>query len=535
MQGCCHNARMIVLGTATFDPAAQLLRDSAGGRVALRAQTLKVLEVLLAANGHVVTKEALADQVWGKVAVTEASLTQCIREIRLAIGDVEHCLLQTEHRRGFRLVMSAHNGPNPERIGTPAHAPIAPDLSTPAIAIMPFTSMDGDERSERLAMTFAGDLISELARHKELRVVGRQSAFSLKGQALGCAEICTRLKARFVVSGQVQFSDSTLKWSLEMVDGQSEEIVWSEHRQINFSDFNSEMAALLWRMAGSIHGSFKNFSLRHSVAQSPESCNAYDLVSRASANMVTNSVEGTRESQRLAAQAVELYPQFSRAWRVLAHSHVIDIVFRHTGRWTDARVDEALAEVRRAIELDPTQALAYGVLSGLLMGKGQVQEAERASLQSIELAPSDPVALTMRAVGLFARGEFAQSKMVVESILAVMPTPENYVLGQYGRSLFATGHIAQAVDVLQQTLAFGPGHNLARQTLVVAMEESGHHLEAAEHFRILLTHSHGFDESFFGVRWSATPELTERYVKALRAHGMKPAGKPEPPRLVSVA
>lgn len=527
MQGCCHNARMIVLGIATFDPAAQLLRDSAGECVALRAQTLKVLEVLLAANGHVVTKEALADQVWGKVAVTEASLTQCIREIRLAIGDGEHRVLQTEHRRGFRLAV-------PERIGISALAPTAPDLSTPAIAIMPFASMKGDARSERLAMTFAGDLISELARHRELRIISRFSSFALTGQGLGSKQVCERLQARFLVTGQVQFSTSSIDWSLEMIDGLSEEIVWSERKQIKFADINAETSALIWRMAGSIHGNFQTFTLRQSVAQSPESCNAYDLVARATAYLMNTSVEGTREGQRLATLAVETYPDYGRAWRILAFTHMVDINQRHTGEWTDARVADALMEVRRAIELDPTQARAFSVLGALLLSTGQIREAELACDQAMELAHSDPIVLTFRHLVLFGAGRFAEAKADFESVASMMPTPEMYILGNQGRVLLALGEHLAAVKLLQQNLTTKPGDNLARMSLVVALEELGDTQGAREHFRLLLAHTNGFDEGFFGKRWAAIPDVRMRYLTALRAHGLKPERKAEPSKLLKL-
>ena len=50
---------MIQIGKAVFDASAQMLRDSAGAKIALRPQTLRVLECLVAANGGVMTKEQL--------------------------------------------------------------------------------------------------------------------------------------------------------------------------------------------------------------------------------------------------------------------------------------------------------------------------------------------------------------------------------------------------------------------------------------------------------------------------------------------
>ena len=206
---------MIQLGSTVFDPSTQVLRDGAGTRIELRAQTARVLEFLIAANGALVAKDDLVRAVWAKIAVTDDSLVQCVGEIRTAIGDVKHEILQTERRRGYRLIATTSPNNLSFKTSTPIAA-ISPlssgliDFTTPAIAVMPFSSLHGDERSERLAMVFAGDLISELARHKALRVISRMSSFALKGQTLGSKELCEKLNARFVVCGQVQLLEDTI-------------------------------------------------------------------------------------------------------------------------------------------------------------------------------------------------------------------------------------------------------------------------------------------------------------------------------------
>lgn len=78
------------IGSATFDSAHGLLLDETGRTVALRAQALKVLEVLVAHNHAVVTRETLHEMVWPNVVVTDDSLVQCISEIRRAVGDGAH-------------------------------------------------------------------------------------------------------------------------------------------------------------------------------------------------------------------------------------------------------------------------------------------------------------------------------------------------------------------------------------------------------------------------------------------------------------
>jgi TolB-like protein len=406
---------MIQLGTTVFDRSAQMLRDRTGAKIALRAQSARVLECLIEAQGALVTKEQLFKTVWADVSVTDDSLVQCIREIRTAIGDPQHAVLQTETRRGYRLVLNGHD--NTVTHGTASiPAALSPStltadtLTIPAIAVMAFTSMDSDERSERLAVTFAGDLLTELARHKDLRLIGRFSSFSLRDPALTSKQVCDKLGARYIISGQVQFTETQIDWSLEMMDGHNNELVWSERKRVKFLDIYVETTALISRITGIIVTNLSAFTYRKSMTMAPESLNAYDLCARAYSIGTRDTPDSVHEAQQLAAQAVALYPQFALAWRTLAAVHTIDIVLCQTGLWTDAQIPQALKEVHKAIELDATQAFAHGVLANLLAVNGQHQEALVAAEHAVSLAPSDPMMLHLQSTILFYAGKFAESK-----------------------------------------------------------------------------------------------------------------------------
>ena len=94
----------IALAGFTFEAARLELRDAAGAPVALRAQALAVLACLARQRGHVVTRDELMLAVWRDVVVTDGSLAQCINEIRHALGDSTHRIVQTAPKLGYRLV-----------------------------------------------------------------------------------------------------------------------------------------------------------------------------------------------------------------------------------------------------------------------------------------------------------------------------------------------------------------------------------------------------------------------------------------------
>lgn len=141
---------MTQIGSALFDRAAQTLRSTEGSvPIALRAQSMRVLELLLDAEGAMLSKDQLVEAVWGRVAVTDGSLVQCVKEIRLAIGDPKHLLLQTVHRRGYRLAHGRATIPNQQQRDEPTEflsttVQASRDLKIPTVAVLKFNSFDGE-------------------------------------------------------------------------------------------------------------------------------------------------------------------------------------------------------------------------------------------------------------------------------------------------------------------------------------------------------------------------------------------------------
>jgi DNA-binding winged helix-turn-helix (wHTH) protein len=88
-----------------FSSEEMALRDQGGNIVPLRRQSAHLLSVLADQPGKIVSKDELIDKVWGKIAVTDDSLNQCISDVRKAIGDTDKTVLQTHPRKGYSLVV----------------------------------------------------------------------------------------------------------------------------------------------------------------------------------------------------------------------------------------------------------------------------------------------------------------------------------------------------------------------------------------------------------------------------------------------
>src|SRR5215469_2066733 len=100
----------------TLDIARNALQ-SADREVALRPKSFELLRYLAENSDRLVTKEELLKAIWPNVTVTDQALTQCVGEVRQAIGDDDQATIKTIPRRGYRFAAPV------VRVATSAAAP----------------------------------------------------------------------------------------------------------------------------------------------------------------------------------------------------------------------------------------------------------------------------------------------------------------------------------------------------------------------------------------------------------------------------
>jgi formylglycine-generating enzyme required for sulfatase activity len=95
-------SRVLHFDKFSLDLARGCLR-ACGQDIELRPKTFELLKFLAANAGRLVAKQELYDAVWPNVIVSDDSIAQCIRELRLRLGDDNHSLIKTVSRRGYLL------------------------------------------------------------------------------------------------------------------------------------------------------------------------------------------------------------------------------------------------------------------------------------------------------------------------------------------------------------------------------------------------------------------------------------------------
>ncbi|MBZ9756928.1 winged helix-turn-helix domain-containing protein [Mesorhizobium sp. ESP6-5] len=205
----------LTFGPFVLDPEkGTLLRQDIPISIGHRGITL--LAALAARPGDILTKAELMEAAWPGLAVEESNLTVQIATLRKALGPTGQGgdWIATVPRVGYRFTAPV------ERVEGSVQRPIAPS-GKPAIAVLPFANLSGDQDQQYLSDGITEDIITELARYRSLLVIARNSSFQFRGPAPDPAEVHRQLGARYLVEGSARRLGDRIRITAQLIDGAS--------------------------------------------------------------------------------------------------------------------------------------------------------------------------------------------------------------------------------------------------------------------------------------------------------------------------
>jgi TolB-like protein/DNA-binding winged helix-turn-helix (wHTH) protein/Tfp pilus assembly protein PilF len=498
--------RQIRLPLHVVDLTADEVRTAEGAHVELRPRSLAVLRLLAENVGRLVTKDELIAKVWDDVAVTEDSLTQCIANIRKAIGDDDRRVLRTIPRKGYMLV--------PAQRGTHLAGRV-PDL--PSLAVMPFLSIGEDCGPLTLGTGVASEIINELARNRDLRLIGRDSSFALAGQNMLARELGEQLGARYLVEGTTQRIDDTLLVDVQLVDTRDGSIAWGDRFSASAPNVLQVQHEIASRIAGSLHSGIREVEKHAILGVPPRDLDVYELTLRGIARKHQFSGDATRAGRADLEEAIRRDPNYAPAHAYLAWLNLIDILLGLTSEWHFARLAEVIARFNHAIEIDSSLSSAYQGLSQALIYTGDLGQAVAVGRRGIELGPNDADALLFLAVALFESGEVGEALELSERAVGLNPLKPSYYCFFRAMILWGNERYQEALADFEECLRKTPNFRGADTYRVMCLAALGRLDEARKLLAQLMVSPGGLL-----VLAPKPPELASRSLAQLQAAGWRP-------------
>ena len=364
------------------------MRDD-GTEIPLRAKSLELLIFLVRRAGRVVTKDELLDAVWGGMAVSEDSLSQCIHDVRRALSDVAQNLIRTVPRRGYLFAGNAAvAGELPQPPALAAGLPAAVQRDAPSLAVLPFLNMSGDSSQDYFADGMVEEIITALTRMKWLFVIARNSSFLYKGRPVDIKTVSKDLGVRYVLEGSIRTSGGRMRVSAHLVDADTGIHLWAEKFDGLLKDIFEFQDQITARVVGAIAPKLELAEIGRVSRKATESLQAYDYYLRGLADLYTITRAGNDGALANLYRAIELDPNYATAYGFAARLYVQ----RNTGGWVEdygREWGEAERLARRAIELGQDDAVALSCAAFALCELcGDPKSAVLCVDRATELSPS---------------------------------------------------------------------------------------------------------------------------------------------------
>ena len=207
-------------------------------------------------------------------------------------------------------------------------------------------------------------------------MIARTSAMKYKGSGKGIAEIGRELQVGSILEGTVRKAGSKLRITVQLIDPQTEEDMWTESYDRELQDVFGIQSDIAKRVAEAL-----KVRLRAGETQGIETIptvniEAYGLYLKGRLSWNSRTREGLDEAVRYFEAAVKLDPKYARAYSGLADCYII---YGDYG-WLEPReaFPRAKENALRSLEIDPRQAESHVSLATVYSNyEWRWREAER--------------------------------------------------------------------------------------------------------------------------------------------------------------
>jgi len=322
----------------------------------------------------------------------------------------------------------------------------------PSIAVLPFTNLSADKENEYFSDGLAEDIIDALTQVPGLRVMARTSAFAFRGKEVDVRDIGTRVDVEHILEGSVRRAGSRIRVTAQLVKASDGYHLWSQRFDREMTDVFaiqdeiSQAIVDLLKMTQEEREVGPQYC-EQAIALDPNYALAYVVLSESYLWSAlwgsTNPREAFSRAKSAALEVLRLddtiadahsalgtvlgsgefdWPGAEREFRRALELSPSSAVVRYGYAWCYAmwflyplgRVEQALTEMRRALELDPLDPFYNSLLGYLLHAAGQSEPGAAQLQHAIDLDPTFIFSYLLLSIIFAADGRIDEAVAVAE-------------------------------------------------------------------------------------------------------------------------
>jgi TolB-like protein/Flp pilus assembly protein TadD len=325
-----------------------------------------------------------------------------------------------------------------------------------SIAVLPFQSLSDEKENAYFADGIQDDILTNLSKIGDLKVISRMSVMSYRGDALRNArEIGKALGVATLLEGSVRRVGNRVRVSVQLINANNDEHIWAEDYDRDLTDVFAIQTDLAQKIASALQAKLSPNEKERLDRQPTKDPNAYLLFIQAHdyANRPEHFRDDSLKAEELFEQAIKLDPKFAAAFAGLS---MVESWLYHFWDPVPARREKARLNADESLRLHPNLPEGHLAL-GFYYYYGD-RDYERA-LAEFEIAKRDlpNEAQAYMAIGAIQRrqGKWTESTANLEKAVALDPKNASMLIN-LAYSYLALRNFEAADKTVDRAIAVAP-------------------------------------------------------------------------------
>lgn len=288
-------------------------------------------------------------------------------------------------------------------------------FGTTSIAVLPFRNRSGEPTDDYFSDGVTEQIMNLLAQIDDLRLISRASSFAYKGKNVPLREIAGALNVGYVLEGSVRKNDDRLRISVELIDAETDSLVWAE----NYNRELDDVFAVQDDIARQVTTAMKITLVDKFPRSAVTTAEAYETYLRGIQAARRESAEGHQAALQYFNQTIALDPDYSLVWVNLA------TLFAQQAARGQLPFDEGFIKATEAADeaysIDPD--LAAGIRGWIaMMYERDYDNAGRLFKRGLAYKPGDGSLVNNGAVFANVIGRTDRAIELMRQAVEIVPT-----------------------------------------------------------------------------------------------------------------
>jgi adenylate cyclase len=401
-----------------------------------------------------------------------------------------------------------------------APRPMPAQSDKPSIAVLAFNNMSGDPEQEYFSDGISEDIITDLSKLSELRVIARNSTFTYKGKLVDVKQVGRELGVGYVLEGSVRKAGNRVRVTGQLIDVASGTHVWADRFDRDLNDIFAVQDELTREIIAALKLKLTSEQKDRLSRKTTIDVEAYNLFLRAREQAYLQTKSSNVEARALLERAIALSPDFAAAYACIGFTRLSDYILGK-GEAAEQSLQTSLELATRAVEMDDDDPYAHFVLSLVSIWRRNYETARAEVQRCLALAPSSAEGLLQLANLQYYEGDPSGALDTLNAYMCLDPLYPGLTLHFVAQAQHSLGQYEAAVQTLKRRLERDPKSETAYALLASCYGHLGQIDESRSAWGQVMTIAPDFSvERRWGILPFKNPDSYSHRVEGLRKAGL---------------